>query len=550
MSLLRPRASVPETTSTRELDALIVGAGFSGMYLLHRLRGLGLAARVYERGEDVGGTWYWNRYPGARCDIESVDYSYSFSPELEQEWEWSERYAAQPEILRYAGHVADRFDLRRDIQFGAQVLSAEFDEAAGRWHVRTDLGELIVARYVVLATGCLSAGNVPDLPGRDAFRGETYHTGDWPHDGVDFAGKRVGVLGTGSSAIQSIPLIAEQAAHTVVFQRTPNFSLPAHNRPLTPEFRAEVKRDYPRRREIARYNSGGVTRADPEIGALEVTDEERREIYERQWRAGGLNFASLFNDLRTDRAANETAAEFIRGKIREIVEDARTAELLSPKDYPFGAKRPCVDTGYYATFNREDVQLVDLRTEPIAEITPHGVRTAAAEYEVDCLVYATGFDAMTGAVNAIDIRGRGGESLREAWAAGPRTYLGVGCAGFPNLFLIATVGSPSVLSNMMTSIEQHVDWVADCIGRLRAEGFDTIEATEEAQNEWVAHVNELAAGTLFLDAASWYLGANIPGKPRVFMPYVGGVGVYRELCDRIAAEGYRGFRRTVSAVAA
>ncbi|MBN3785962.1 NAD(P)/FAD-dependent oxidoreductase [Burkholderia sp. Ac-20353] len=541
MTLLRRPEAQVHITERHDTDVVIVGAGFAGMYMLHKLRALGLATIVFERGDGVGGTWYWNRYPGARCDIESADYSYSFSDALQQEWRWSERYATQPEILRYVNHVADRFDLRRDIRFNTQVTCAKFDDSTSTWEVLTDRGECVRARFLILATGCLSVANLPDIPGRDAYQGDVYHTGDWPHDNVDFSGKRVAVIGTGSSAIQSIPLIAQQADRVFVLQRTPNFSVPARNAPLSDEQDRKIKQHYAKRRQVARYNSGGVNRFDPTVGALEVPADVREREYERKWREGGLNFASTFADLRVDAAANATAADFIRRKIRETVRDQKTAEMLTPNGYPFAAKRPCVDTNYYETFNRDNVTLVDLRHAPISGLTPRGVRTSTAHYDVDAIVFATGFDAMTGAIHAIDIRGRNGKQLREHWGAGPRTYLGLMSAGFPNLFIVASVGSPSVLSNMMTSIEQHVDWISACIERLHTERIGTIEAAPAAEQTWVDHVNVLSAATLFPLGTSWYMGANIPGKPRIFMPYAGGVGRYRELCERIEAQGYPGF---------
>jgi cyclohexanone monooxygenase len=523
------------------LDALVVGAGFAGLYMLHRLRGLGMSARVYEAGAGVGGTWYWNRYPGARCDVESMDYSYSFSEALQQEWKWTERYAAQPEILRYANHVADRFDLRRDIQFETRVTSAVFDEDTGRWTVETDRGDRVSARFCIMATGCLSDAQVPDFEGLRTFEGKWYHTGRWPHEGVDFTGRRVGVIGTGSSAIQSIPIIARQAAHLYVFQRTPNFSMPAQNAPLDPEYERWVKAHYADFRRQARESRVGFVVERSGDSALAVAPEEREREYERRWQRGGLGFSAAYADLLTSQEANDTAAEFFRAKIRAIVGDPAVAELLCPRTYPLGTKRLCVDTDYYATFNRGNVTLVDLSRAPIEAITPKGVRTGGVEYAVDDLVFATGFDAMTGALLAIDIRGRGGRRLREAWADGPRTYLGIAMAGFPNLFTITGPGSPSVLSNMIVSIEQHVDWIADCFAYLRAHGHTTIEPTEEAQEAWVRHVSEVGHMTLYPRAPSWYMGANIPGKPRIFMPYIGGVGVYRQRCDEIAAKGYEGF---------
>jgi cyclohexanone monooxygenase len=526
------------------MDVVIVGAGFAGLYMLHRARGLGLSARVYEAGGDIGGTWYWNRYPGARCDVESMDYSYSFSDELQQEWQWTERYASQPEILRYINHVADRFDLRRDIQLSTRVTSAVFDETTNRWTVTTDRGDRVAARFCVMATGCLSDAQVPKFEGFERFEGAWYHTGRWPHEGVDFTGQRVGVIGTGSSAIQSIPLIAQQAAHLFVFQRTPNYSVPARNAPLDREFERRVKTNYADYRRQARESRVGFVVERNDDSALAVPPDARQREYEKRWGRGGLGFSATFVDLLTSQDANDTAAEFFRAKIRAIVRDPATAETLVPQDYPLGTKRLCVDTNYYDTYNRDNVTLVDLRKAPIERITPRGVQTRDAEYAIDSLVFATGFDAMTGALLNIDIRGRAGQTLQEKWAAGPRTYLGVAIAGFPNLFTVTGPGSPSVLSNMIVSIEQHVDWIADCIAWLRDRDLERIEATVDAENAWVAHVNEIGHMTLYPRANSWYMGANVPGKPRIFMPYIGGVGVYRQKCDDVAAKGYEGFALT------
>ena len=522
-------------------DAVIVGAGFAGMYALHRLRGLGLSARVYEAGGGVGGTWYWNRYPGARCDVESLDYSYSFSEELQQEWRWTERYSAQPEILRYANHVADRFDLRRDIQFETRVTSIVFDEATSRWTIETDRGDRVSAPFCIMATGCLSDAQVPRFPGFETFQGKWYHTGRWPHEGVDFTGQRVGVIGTGSSAIQSVPIIARQAAHLYVFQRTPNYSIPAHNAPLDPELERRVKASYAEFRRQARESRVGFVIEGSDQSALAVAAEEREREYEARWRRGGLGFSATFADLLVNQDANDTAAEFFRSKIRGTVRDAAVADVLTPRSYPLGTKRLCVDTGYYDTFNRDNVTLIDLRKSPIEAITPTGLRTRDAEYTLDSLVFATGFDAMTGALLKVDIRGRGGLPLGQKWADGPRTYLGVATAGFPNFFMITGPGSPSVLSNMIVSIEQHVDWIAACLAYLRERGLTTIEPTTEAEDAWVAHVNDVGHATLYPRANSWYMGANVPGKPRIFMPYIGGVGVYRQKCDEVAAKGYEGF---------
>jgi cyclohexanone monooxygenase len=523
-------------------DAIIVGAGFAGLYMLHRLRGLGLHARVIEAADGVGGTWYWNRYPGARCDIESLEYQYGFDDDLAREWKWTERYASQPEILRYIEWVADRLDLRRDVQFQTRVTAAHFDEANGRWMVETDHGDRFSAAFCIMATGCLSSPRHPGFKGLESFQGDWYHTGYWPHEGVDFTGKRVGVIGTGSSGIQSIPLIARQAKQLTVFQRTPNFSIPAHNGPIDPEAEKRMTEHYTEVRQRARASTAGVvSRAPSEKSALQVTPEEREREYQERWEYGGLGMGGAFIDLVITREANETAAEFVRNKIRSIVKDPATAELLCPKDYPFATKRLCVDTDYFETFNRDNVTLVDLRASPIEEITRRGLRTADAEYEFDALVFATGFDAMTGALLAIDIKGREGTRLADAWAAGPRTYLGLQVAGFPNLFTITGPGSPSVLSNMIVSIEQHVDWIAGCIEYMLERGVGTIEPTLEAQDAWVQHVNDVASLTLFPQANSWYMGANIPGKPRVFMPYIGGLGTYVQKCDDVAAKGYEGF---------
>jgi cation diffusion facilitator CzcD-associated flavoprotein CzcO len=525
-----------------DFDAVIVGAGFAGLCMLHRLRGLGLSARVFEAGSGVGGTWFWNRYPGARCDVESMEYSYQFSAELQQEWQWTERYASQPEILRYLEHVADRFDLRRDVQLDTRVKSAVFDGAAGRWRIETGDGGRVSARFCIMATGCLSSTNTPQFKGLDSFAGMTLHTGRWPHERVDFAGKRVGVIGTGSSAIQAIPLIAAEAAHLYVFQRTPNYSVPAHNRPLDLSEQQQIKADYSGLRQRGGQMPFGFDTRSSEKSALEATEQERRAEYEDRWAQGGLPFLGAFADMLFSQEANDTAAEFIRGKIRAIVRDPRIAEALSPTQV-VGCKRLCSDTDYYATFNRPNVTLVDLRSSPIEEILEHGLRTTDQEYEFDCIVFATGFDAMTGALTRIDIRGTAGVRLEHKWAEGPRTYLGVATAGFPNLFIITGPGSPSVLSNMVPSIEQHANWISACIGYMRAHDLERIEPIVAAEDAWVSHVNDVANETLYPSCNSWYLGANIPGKPRVFMPYLG-FPAYVQKCDDVAAKGYEGFALT------
>ncbi len=529
---------------TNSFDALIIGAGFSGLYQLHCLRDrLGLSVRLLEAGDGVGGTWYWNRYPGARCDSESHSYAYYFSDELLQEWTWSERYPEQPEILRYLNHVTDRFDLRRDIRFGARVTAADFDAAANRWQVRTEAGERYDAKFLITAVGCLSAANIPDIPGLDRFAGAWYHTGQWPHQGVDLTGKRVGMIGTGSTGIQAAPVIANTAAHLTVFQRTANYSIPARNAPLTKEFKRWAKENTAEIKRAMHATPNGHPFAICDRSAHDVTPEERQAIYQAGWDKGGLQFRAAFRDLLVDKAANDTAAEFIRQKIREVVKDPATAAKLADIDHPFATKRPPIDTGYFETFNRDNVSLVDVRATPIECITRDGIETRdGAEHKLDIIVFATGFDAMTGPLLRMNIRGRDGLSLRQAWQAGPRTYLGLQAAGFPNLFTITGPGSPSVLCNMPVAIEQHVEWITACIGDMRTHGFERIEPTPEAVDQWVAHVNEAANATLLPQAKhSWYLGANIPGKPRVFMPYPGGMARYREACAAVAVNGYTGF---------
>ncbi|MFO0995289.1 MAG: NAD(P)/FAD-dependent oxidoreductase [Alphaproteobacteria bacterium] len=526
--------------SKAEFDLVIVGAGFSGLYMLHRARGLGLSAVVLEAADGVGGTWYWNRYPGARCDVESVQYSYQFSPELEQEWDWSERYATQPEILRYANHVADRFDLRKDIRFKERVLSAVFDEAKRRWTVRTSAGAEYSGQYCVMGTGCLSLTNTPRFKGIETFKGDTYHTGQWPHERVDFTGRRVAVIGTGSSAIQTIPVVAKEAKHLFVFQRTPNYTVPAHNMPLTPEYRKQIKAQYPELRQQAKAMPSGLLYDLSSKSALEVTPEERTREYEKRWAFGGTVFIGAYADLLMSDEANETAAEFVRAKIRSIVKDPKVAELLSPRNI-IGCKRLCVDTDYWETFNRPNVTLVDVSGTPIDSITEKGVKVGGREYEVDAIIFATGFDAMTGTLKEIDIRGRGGEALKDKWDEVPHNYLGLMVAGFPNMFTITGPGSPSVFTNMLPAIEQHVDWVTDCLSYMRKSNFKSIEASAEAEKAWIAHVEEVGAVSLRSHCDSWYLGANIAGKPRVFMPYIGGVPAYAKKCEEIAAHGYEGF---------
>jgi len=540
---IKPKRSARTVARTASLDALIIGAGFSGLYQLLCLRDrLGLSAQVLEAADGVGGTWYWNRYPGARCDSESHSYCYAFSEELLQEWDWSERYPEQPEILRYLNHVADRFDLRRDIRCNTRVTAAHYDAAANRWHVTTQAGERLTAKFLIAAVGCLSTANVPAIPGLDTFAGRWVHTGEWPHEGLDFTGKRVGLIGTGSTGIQATPVIAETAAHLTVFQRTANYSVPARNVPLTPDFLRYVRENHAEIRRVMHATPNGHPFVIEDRSAFDDTPAQRQTLYAAAWEKGGLQFRATFRDLLVDKAANDTAADFIRNKIREIVKDPATAEKLADIDHPYAAKRPPIDTDYFEAFNRDNVALVDVRAAPIEAITPAGIRTRQAEHPLDIIVFATGFDAMTGPLLRMDVRGRDGLSLTKAWEAGPRNYLGLQVAGFPNLFTVTGPGSPSVLCNMPVAIEQHVEWITDCIAHMRARGLECIEPTAEAMDRWVEQVNAAANATLLPQAHhSWYLGANVPGKPRVFMPYAGGMARYRRICADVAANGYEGF---------
>ena len=529
--------------ATAEFDAVIVGAGVGGLYALHRLRGLGLKVIILEAADDVGGTWYWNRYPGCRCDVESMEYSYSFAEDLQQEWKWPERYGTQPEILRYINHVADRFDLRRDIRFDTRVLAAKFDTENNQWALKTDNGGDISAQFCIMATGNLSLPRVPDFPGLDDFKGKSYHTGLWPHEGVDFTGQRVGIIGTGSSGVQSIPLIAQQAKHLHVFQRTANFSLPARNAPLDPEVERKHKATYAAHRLAAFDTPFGIAGFPPPTkSALEASAEEREAAYEAKWGEGGsISFLYAYNDLLVNKTANDTASEFVRNKIRATVKDQVVAELLAPKDHPIGTKRLILDSHYYETYNRDNVTLVDARSAPIEGITPNGIRTTEAEYEFDAIVFATGFDAMTGALLDIDLQGTNGTRLRDKWADGPRSYLGLTMADFPNMFLITGPQSPSVKAQMILACEQHTDWIVDCLTHMKSARMSRIETSQAAEDAWVQHNNEVADSTLFPLANSWYMGANIPGKPRIFMPYVGGFDRYKLRCDEVAANNYEGF---------
>ncbi len=524
------------------VDAVIVGAGFSGLYLLHRLRKAGFSTRVFERGGGVGGTWYWNRYPGARCDVESLQYSYSFDEQLQQEWHWPEKFSAQPDILAYANHVADRFDLKKDIEFNTEVKVGCFDEKSSSWKITTSKGEKVTARFFIMATGCISTTQVPSIKGLNNYKGNTYHTGNWPHEEVNFAGQNIAVIGTGSSGIQSIPVLAEQANNLTVFQRTPNYSIPSQNEPMTNKYEQSWKDVYTARRKEMRYSAHGSLKDLNNVPALSVDEEQRQKLYSERWAIGGTGFLGSFNDLLTNADANYTAAEFVRQQIKKIVEDQETAEILCPTTYPIGTKRICIDTGYFETYNRKNVKLIDISKRPIQRLVSNGIVANEQLYVFDSIIFATGFDAMTGSLFNVDIKGRKGIALRDKWNAGPKTYLGLMSASFPNLFMITGPGSPSVKSNMIMSIEQHVDLVTDTLLRMRSEGLSVVEPELAAENSWVEHVQEVANKTLFPRANSWYMGANIPGKPRLFMPYIGGVGVYREICEEIVADNYRGFK--------
>jgi cyclohexanone monooxygenase len=508
--------------------------------MLHKLRERGFDTHVLEAGSGVGGTWYWNRYPGARCDVPSIEYSYSFSPELEKEWRWSERYAAQPEILNYLEHVAERFDLKRDITFEARVTSATWDEESNRWHVETSAGETLRAQFFVLATGALSAPKTPELPGLDQFRGSILHTAIWD-DRTRVADKNIAVFGTGSSGIQVIPQLAAAAKHLTVFQRTPNFAVPASNRPLDEREWQESQKTIRAKREAARQGFLGFF-DDPRPGAAKADDPDAREKrFEEQWHAGTAGLLLSYEDLLIDEDSNVHAADFARRKIAELVQDPDKVRKMTPQGYPLGSRRMCSEIGFYESMNRENVSLVDVREEPVEGVTAEAIVTSKGSYPVDAIVFATGFDACVGAIKAIGIVGRAGRSLREEWADGPHTYLGLAVPGFPNMFTITGPGSPSVLSNVVVSIEQHVEWIAQCLFDMCERGATTIEATPEAETAWMDHVHEVAHQTLFPRANSWYQGRTRDGRA-VFMPYVGGCGPYRQKCDEVAAKGYKGFR--------
>ena len=546
-------------TSSNHVDALIIGAGFAGMYQLHLLREkLGLNARVIEAGDGVGGTWYWNRYPGARCDSESHVYSFTFSEDLYLGWEWSERYPQQPEIVRYMNYAADKLDLRKDIDFDMRVSSAEWDDAAGLWRLRTEQGTAYSAPFLITAVGCLSAANVPNFPGRDEFKGKWYHTGSYPHEGVDFTGKRVGLIGTGSTGVQATPVIAATADHLTVFQRTPNYSVPAHNQPLKPEFRQWTKDNYAHIRDTTRATPAGHPFWIDDRKAVETPAEERERLLEDAWQVGGMQFRAVFKDLMLDVNANKIVADFVTRKIREVVKDPETAAALTDFDHHYSTKRPIIDSNYFEAYNRDNVTLANVRKAPIEAITPDGIRTAdGVEHKLDIIIFATGYDGVTGPLMRLNIKGREGASLNDAWADGPKTYLGLQIAGFPNMFTITGPQSPSVLTNMPVAIEQHAEWITDCIGHMRETGAAQVEPVPEVMDEWREKVQTAAEATLLITAkSSWYLGANVPGKPRAFLAWAGGMHVYRDICQKVAENGYEGFtfsaesEQTVTASAA
>ncbi|CAF3352085.1 unnamed protein product [Rotaria sp. Silwood2] len=529
-----------EEISSNIIDVVIVGAGFAGLYMLYRLHESGFSAKIIEIADGIGGVWYWNCYPGARCDIDAMQYSYSFSEELQQEWKWSEILPTQPEILRYLNYVADKFDLRKNIELGTQVNAAIFDETHSRWEIETSRGDRILAKFCVMATGCLSVPQIPRIKGLETFKGNHYHTGRWSQTGVNFSGRRVAVFGTGSSGVQVIPVIAEQAKHLFVFQRTATFTVPAQNKPLEPEYEQWWKSNYAEHRKQMLETIIGCLAPDiRNCSAMSVTSDERLQEYEKQWQKGRLNFLGAFNDLVLNQEANDTAAEFLRTKIREIVKDPAVVEKLLPYGFPLGAKRLCLDTDYFDTFNRDNVTLVDLRQESIDEITPTGIRIGDKKYELDDIVFATGFDAFTGALFKIDIRGRAGKTLREKWVGGPSTYLGLMTSDFPNLFIMTGLGNPTVFANAALCIEQNVDWIVNCLVYLRTNHHETIEPNAEAENDWGKYINAVANFTLFSKADSWFNGANIEGKPKVFMACACGVSNYRKKCQDIVVNGYQ-----------
>ncbi|MFT5172942.1 MAG: cyclohexanone monooxygenase [Gammaproteobacteria bacterium] len=542
--MTNPTVSGTCAALAERVDVVVVGAGLAGLYILHCLRTRGLSARAFEAGSDVGGTWYWNRYPGARVDVESMQYSYNFSDELIREWTWTEKFAAQPELLRYINHVADRFDLRRDVKFNTRVTSALFDDETNHWTLQTEQGDVATAPYCIMATGSLSKPYRPPFPGLEGFSGDWYHTATWPHEEVDFAGKRVGIIGTGSTGIQAIPVVAAQAKHLTIFQRTANYSTPSRNRPLADEEQRTFNARREQWQDEVRHTFAAMTGFPVPRSHYDDTPQQRRRLLEERWLAGGMpqSMLATYKDINVDVEANALVANFIREKIRDIVKDPEVADILSPsEELPLGSKRPPIDTDYYETFNRDNVTLVDVKTAPIERVTANGINTSEAQYDLDAIIFATGFDAMTGTLLAIDIGTRAGVALKDLWTNGPVSYLGLMVAGMPNLFMINGPGSPSVKVNMIIALEQHTDWIMALLDHLGSGAQDRVEATDEAQAAWVEHTREVAEATLFAAPDSWYVGANIPGKKRVFMPYLGGFEKYWKLCEEIAAEGYRGF---------
>ena len=530
------------SSKTVDFDVIVIGAGVAGMYMLHLLRKQGLSVRVFETGTGVGGTWYWNRYPGARFDSESYSYGYSFSKELLQEWEWKEHFAPQPETLEYLNYVADKFDLRKDIQFETRVESAHFQDADNCWEVTTDKFGSFRSTYVITAMGMLSAAFIPDFEGKEDFQGGSWHTSTWPKEAVDFSGKRVAVIGTGATAVQLIPEVGKQAGHMTVFQRTANYVMPAGNSDITAEEQAEIKAGYDQIFDRCKETFGAFLHDFDMRSALEVSDEEREAKFEELYNARGFPiWLGNFHDILTDKKANATVTEFAQRKIRERIIDPDNAEKLVPNDHMFGTKRVPLDHGYYETFDRDNVSLVDLNATPIDRITATGIKTSEEEFEFDYIIYATGFDAITGAFKKVDIRGKDGEVLLEKWADGPRTFLGMQSAGFPNMFTITGPTNASTFCNLPRCIEQNVEWIDECIKYMQENDIQRIEATPEAENEWTEHVNETVEQTLLPETNSWFMGANIPGKKRTFLSYSGGSPLYRERCDTIAKEGYRGF---------
>jgi cation diffusion facilitator CzcD-associated flavoprotein CzcO len=530
--------------SVRRLDVVVVGAGFGGLYAAYKFREMGLQIAGFEAGGDVGGVWYWNRYPGARVDLPSIDYSYSFSPEIEQEWTWSEQFAAQPELLAYFNFVAERLDLRKHFQFNTRVVSAVWDEARSVWTVTTDRGDVCEATYCVMATGPLSVPKDPDIPGLDRYKGRLLRAGRWPHEPVSFEGKRVGVIGTGSTGIQIVQEVGKTAGELFVFQRTPSFTMPMRNQPLEPEYVAEVKRHYAGIREMARNSAVGGVRPQSSRAFFSVTPSQRRQLLEDAWKNGGLAMLGTFADLMINPEANEHVAEFVRGKIDEVVQDPTVADTLKPKGYPIFARRPCLDTGYYETYNQPNVHLVDCNTDPVLEFTEKGVRTPSGETELDMLILATGYDGLTGALMAFDVVGRNGRKVNDHWKDGARSYLGLMMEGFPNLFMTTGPNGPAALANIVRISEHDVDLIAGVITHMDREGLATIEASKAAEDGWMDLVHTLSQRTLLSKAKTWYVGANVKGKPQGLPMFTGGFLKYREACAAVVQDGYRGFTFT------